>query len=158
MKETERLLKDGEIGKALGVDWDYLTDEVRSDAKNVARAQLEKDDAECTERVKKVFNTTARLGQARREALIKRIGDTWPRRGTFGEPVASSDIVKWWTGIKAALTSKEHTKLSFQEFLVLSVEDRQKLLAEQANNPEIIAYYQTLIHDEETLQDSGRRE
>ena len=32
-------------------------------------------DAKCTERVKKVFNTTARLGQARREALIEEVDE-----------------------------------------------------------------------------------
>ena len=51
-----------------------------------------------------------------------------------------------------------HTKLSFKEFLVLPVEKRRKLLAEQANNPEIIAYYQALVHDEKAMQDKGMME
>ena len=49
----------------------------------------------------------------------------------------------------------EHTKLSFQEFLVLPVEERRKLLAEQANNPEIIEYYMVLVRDEKAMQDKG---
>ena len=49
----------------------------------------------------------------------------------------------------------EHKKLSFQKFLMLPVEERRKLLAEQASNPEIIRYYETLIHDEKAMQDKG---
>ena len=46
-------------------------------------------------------------------------------------------------------------KLSLKEFMELSVEERRKLLAEQVSDPEIIAYYQSLILDERALQDKG---
>ena len=62
-----------------------------------------------------------------------------------------SSIPKW---CPLPIKPKEG-KLSFKEFLVLPVEERRVLLAEQASNPEIMAYYITLIHDEKALQDKG---
>jgi len=49
-------------------------------------------------------------------------------------------------------------KLTLKEFMELPVEERRKLLAEQASDPKIIAYYQNLILDERAMQDKGMME
>ena len=49
-------------------------------------------------------------------------------------------------------------KMPLKEFMKLSVEERRKLLAEAANDPEIIKYYYDLILDERAEQDKGMME
>jgi len=45
--------------------------------------------------------------QARIEALIKEIEDTWPRRDMVGGPIASADIAKWWYKLKGTYRKGE---------------------------------------------------
>jgi hypothetical protein len=49
-------------------------------------------------------------------------------------------------------------KVSPREFLKLPVEERRKFLKEQANDPEIIKYYQDVWADECATQDIGMME
>ena len=53
---------------------------------------------------------------------------------------------------------EERKRLTGKEFLALPIKDRRKLLAEQANNPEIISYYQDILLDEMAMQDKGMME
>ena len=46
-------------------------------------------------------------------------------------------------------------RVSPQEFLKLPVEERRKFLQEQANDPEIIKYYQDIWSDNCAMQDKG---
>ena len=49
-------------------------------------------------------------------------------------------------------------KLTPKEFLALPVDERKKLLREQAQQPEIIRYYLDLWRDEQMMQDKGMME
>ena len=49
-------------------------------------------------------------------------------------------------------------KLTLKEFIKLPMEERRKLLTEQANDPELIKYYQALESDKIALEDKGMRE
>ena len=49
-------------------------------------------------------------------------------------------------------------KLTVLEFMKLSVKERRKLLAEQANDPKMIAYYNDVVADMKAIQDKGMME
>jgi len=55
-------------------------------------------------------------------------------------------------------TFLEDMPLNVYEFMKLTVVERRKLLAEQVNNPEIIAYYRDVVKDMHALEDKGMME
>jgi len=53
------------------------------------------------------------------------------------------------------ISATKEKLLNVFEFMKLTIEERRKLLAEQANNPEIIAYYQDVVKDMHAIEDKG---
>jgi len=56
------------------------------------------------------------------------------------------------------ISATKEKLLDVFEFMKLNINERRKLLAEQANDPEILAYYQDVVADMHAIEDKGMME